>query len=126
MYAASVNLSNLKGVLVNDKLAVILASGDPHVLEMGLMYARNAAKKGWMADVKVFLFGPSETQVATDPTLREMVLAMIEEGLVPVACKYCSDKYSVSEPLQAMGCEIEYVGGPISEAIKAGYVPMVW
>ncbi|TFH10585.1 MAG: hypothetical protein E4H08_03320 [Candidatus Atribacteria bacterium] len=70
---------------MNDKLAVILASGDPRVLEMGLMCARSAAKRGWMSDVKVFLFGPSETQIATDPALGEAVGAMIEEGLVPVA-----------------------------------------
>ena len=111
---------------MSDKLAVILASGDTHVLEMGLMYARNAAKQGWMSDVKVFLFGPSETQIATDPALREMVSAMIEEGLVPVACKYCSDKYSMSEALTQLGCVIDYVGMPISDAIKVGYVPMVW
>lgn len=111
---------------MNDKLAVILASGDPHVLEMGLMYARNAAKQGWMSDVKVYLFGPSETQIATDPALRKMTELMIGEGLTPVACKYCSDKYSVSELLEAIGCEIGYVGAPISDAIKDGYVPMVW
>lgn len=111
---------------MNDQLAVILASGDPRVLEMGLMYARNAAKQGWMSEVKVFLFGPSETQIATDPALRAMVESMIAEGLVPVACKYCSDKYLVSEQLEKMGCAVSYVGEPISDAIKAGYVPMVW
>ena len=111
---------------MSDKLVMILASGDPHVLEMGLMYARNASKQGWMADVKLFLFGPSETQVATDPALRKMVETLIEEGLVPVACKHCSDEYSVSELLDKLGCDIEYVGAPISAAIKAGYVPMVW
>jgi len=111
---------------MNDKLAVILASGDPHVLEMGLMYARNVSSKGWMSDVKVFLFGPSETQIATDPALRKMAELMIGEGLIPVACKYCSDKYSVSDTLQALGCSIEYVGAPIPDVIKAGYVPMVW
>lgn len=111
---------------MNDRLAVILASGDPRVLEMGLMYARNAFSKGWMSDVKVFLFGPSETQIATDPALRETVRAMVDEGLVPVACKFCADKYSVSEPLKDLGCGIEYVGSPISEAIKTGFTPMVW
>ena len=111
---------------MNDKLAVVLASGDPHVLEMGLMYARNAAKHGWFSDVKLFLFGPSETQLATDPMLRQMAEQVIEEGLIPVACKYCSDKYSVSDALADLGCEIDYVGVPISDAIKAGYAPMVW
>ena len=111
---------------MNDRLALILASGDPQVLEMGLMYARNAAKHGWMTDVKVFLFGPPETQVATDPALRESVVTMVGEGLVPVACKYCSDKYDVTDLLKALGCKVDYVGAPISESIKAGYVPMVW
>ena len=111
---------------MNDKLAVILASGDPRVLEMGLMYARNAYKQAWLSEIKIFLFGPSETQVSTDPALREAVAEMIAEGLVPVACKYCADKYSVSEALHNLGCEIDYVGAPISDAIKDGYVPMVW
>lgn len=109
-----------------DKLAVILASGDPRVLEMGLMYARNAVKQGWMAETKVYLFGPSETQVATDPGLREAVETLIAEGTRPMACKVCSDKYSVSELLAELGCEIEYVGEPISRAIRDGFVPMVW
>jgi hypothetical protein len=111
---------------VNSKPAVILASGDPRVLEMGLTYARNAAKREWMSDVRVFLFGPSETQAATDPALRDMVTAMIVEGLVPVACKLCSDRYLVPDHLEALGCGVEYIGEPISEAIKAGFVPMVW
>jgi len=123
---SAMTLTDPKGALLNDKLAVILASGDPHVLEMGLMYARNAFKQGWMSDVKVFLFGPSETQIATDPALRKMTELMISEGLTPVACKYCSDKYSVSELLESTGCDIDYVGVPISDAIKDGYVPMVW
>jgi hypothetical protein len=111
---------------VNDKLAVILASGDPHVLEMGFEYARNVLKYKWMSDVKVFLFGPSETQVATDPALRELAADLVQQGVVPVACKYCSDKYHVSELLNEAGCGVEYIGALISEAIKDGYVPMVW
>jgi len=111
---------------MSDRLAVILASGDPRVLEMGLMYARNAVKNDWMSDVKLFLFGPSEVTIATDPQLREMVEGIVEEGTTPVACKFCSDKYHVSGLLAEIGCEIEYVGDPISEAIRAGYTPMTW
>lgn len=111
---------------MSDRLAVILASGDPRVLEMGLLYARNAVKNAWMKDVKLYLFGPSEVQVATDPSLREMLKTIISEGGRPVACKYCSDKYAVSEALADLGCDVDYVGAPISEAIRDGYVPMVW
>jgi hypothetical protein len=103
-----------------DRLAVILASGDPRVLEMGLMSARNTCKQGWMEETKLFPFGPSETQVATDPTLREMIRTLIDEGIVPVACRFCSDKYSVSELLRELGRDVEYVGEPISQAIRGG------
>ena len=109
-----------------DRVAVILASGDPHVLEMGLVYARNTARHGWMDETKLFLFGPSETQVATDPGLQKMIRTLVDEGTVPVACKFCSDKYSVSELLHELGCEVEYIGEPISQAIREGFVPMVW
>ena len=111
---------------MNDRLAIILASDDPHVLEMGLVYARNVVKKGWMEEMQLFLFGPSEVQIATDPAFREMIETIISEGTTPRVCKYCSDKYSVSETLAEMGCIIEYVGAPISQAIRDGYVPMIW
>ena len=111
---------------MNDKLAIILASGDREVLEMGLIYATNVVAHGWMDDVKLFLFGPSEVTIATDPNLRELVKAIVEEGTVPEACKWCSDKYGVSDMLLALGCEVEYIGSPVSEAIKAGYTPMTW
>ena len=111
---------------MSDKLAVILASGDRKVLEMGLVYARNVVARGWMKDMKLFFFGPSEVTIATDPDLRELVEAIIQGGTVPQACKWCSDKYGVSDMLLALGCEVEYIGSPVSEAIKAGYTPMTW
>lgn len=109
-----------------NRLAVILASGDPRVLEMGLIYARNTVKQGWMEETKLFLFGPSETQVATDPMLREMARTIADEGTTPAVCKFCLDKYSVRELLSGLGCKVEYVVEPISRAIRDGHVPMVW
>lgn len=109
-----------------DKLAVILASGDPKVLEMGLMYARNAVKQGWMSDVKLYLFGPSEVTIATDPELQKTVKEITSEGTSPQACKRCSDKCNVTELLTEIGCIVEYIGAPVSKAVREGYIPMVW
>ena len=111
---------------MNDKLAVILVSSDRKVLEMSLVYARNAIARGWMADLQLFFFGPSEVTIATDPDLRALVKDIIEGGTVPRACKWCSDKYYVSAMLEELGCVVEYIGSPVSEAIRAGYVPMTW
>jgi len=109
-----------------DRLVVILASGDPRVVEAGLMYARNAVKHRWMREVKLFLFGPAESAVASEPTLRKAIEAVLDEGMTPMACKACSDKDSVSDALADLGCDVAYVGEPISEAIRDGYIPMVW
>lgn len=109
-----------------DRLVIVLASGDPHVLEMGLTYARNVVKREWMKETKLFLFGPSEVQAATDPALREAVKTLVSDGLRPVACKYCSDRYAVSEALVELGCDVDYVGEPMSAAIRDGFVPVVW
>jgi hypothetical protein len=111
---------------VSDKLAVILASSDRKVLEMGLVYARNVVVRGWMEDMKLFFFGPSEVTIATDPDLHELVKVIIEEGTVPRACKWCSDKYGVSDMLEELGCTVEYIGSPVSQAIREGYTPMTW
>ncbi len=111
---------------MSDKLAVILASSDHKVLEMGLIYAKNVAKHEWMSDLKLYLFGPSEVTIATDPELRQHLKEIIDLGIVPQACKWCSDEYRVSEQLAELGVEIEYIGEPVSEAIKQGYTPMTW
>ena len=103
---------------MNDRLAIILASGDPRVLETGLLYARNIVRNEWMREIRLFVFGPSEVQVAMDPALREAVETVVSEGIRPMACKYCSDKSSVSEKLAEIGCEVEYVGDPISARLR--------
>ena len=111
---------------MQDKLAVILVSSDRKVLEMGLIYAKNAIANSWMSDVRLYFFGPSEVTIATDPELRELAQEIVALGTVPEACKWCSDKYQVSELLEAIGVSVIYIGEPVSASIKAGYVPMTW
>ena len=89
------------------------------------MYAYNAKKKGWMEDVKVIFFGPSEKLAIQD----EQISNKIEEMLPQVevfACKACSDVYNVSKELEELGVIVEYVGARQSDLIKDGYIPLVW
>jgi len=111
---------------MSEKLAVILTSAEHKVLEMGLVYAKNVISYKWMADTKVYIFGASEVTIATDPELRQYVKEIIDLGTVPLACKWCSDNYRVSGLLAELGVEVEYIGEPVSEAIRAGYTPMTW
>jgi len=111
---------------MSDKLAVILANEDSKVLEMGLIYARNVVKNAWMSDIKLLLFGPSEVTIAMDPELQGLLKDVVTLDTIPQACKWCSDKYGVREKLAELGCDVEYIGAPVSEAIRDGYVPMTW
>lgn len=111
---------------MSDRLAIVLASGDPKVLQMGLLYTRNAIRKGWMKEVVLYLFGPSEVQVVTDPRSRELLAEIVALGSTPRACRFCSDEHHVSDALEELGCEVLYVGEPISKAIRDGFTPMVW
>ena len=111
---------------MSDKLAIILTNSDRQVLEMGLVYALNVIAEQWMSEVQIYLFGPSEVTIATDPDLKELLCNVIEAGNTPVACKWCSDKYHVTALLEEMGCEIAYIGQPVTEAIRTGFTPMTW
>ncbi|MCW4013671.1 MAG: hypothetical protein NWF07_11855 [Candidatus Bathyarchaeota archaeon] len=110
---------------MSSKLLVIIASGDKAKVLTGLMYARNAIKRGWMDDVKVVYFGPSEQVVEQDAEVADAAIEMA--GLTEsFACKAISDRDGISEQIDGMGVKVEYVGTIISEYIKQGYVPMVW
>ena len=111
---------------MNDKLAVILVSADPDVLDMGLIYAVNVVNRQWIPDLRVYLFGPSEVTIVTHPELAERIKMLIKAGIVPEACIDCSDKHNVTEPLRELGCIVRGIGQPVTEAIREGYVPMSW
>jgi hypothetical protein len=110
---------------MGSKLLVIIATGNREKALAGLMYARNVLKNKWLDDIKVVFFGPSEKLAVLD----EEILGFIKEITAErdcFACEAISDKEGVSEKLGEAGVKVEYVGTIVSDAIKEGYVPMVW
>jgi len=107
------------------KLLVIIATGDREKAIAGLMYTRNVLKSKWLDDVKVVLFGPSEKLAAHDDKVAWFIKEITDESDC-FACKAISDKEGVSEKLGEAGVKVEYVGTIVSNAIKDGYLPMVW
>ncbi len=89
------------------------------------MYAGNAAKRGWMDDVKVVFFGSSERLVVEDEQVAARAKELAAAG-GSFACKAISDREAISEELERLGLKVEYVGSIISTLIKDGYTPMVW
>jgi len=107
------------------KLLVIIATCDREKAIAGLMYARNVLKNKWLDDVKVVLFGPSEKLAAYDDKVAWFIKD-ITARCDCFACKAISDKEGLSERLKEAGVKVEYVGTIVSNAIKEGYLPMVW
>ena len=110
-----------------DKVFVVLSSGDREVaLEVGLVYPLNAAKKGWMDEVKVIIFGPSEKIVANDAEVQARIKETIEQGVEVLACKWCADRMGITEKLEAVGIKVVYVGSVISDLLKEGWASLTF
>jgi len=104
------------------KVFVVVSSADREaILEPGLLYPLNAAKKKWMDEVKVIIFGPAEKVVAYDSEVQTKVKALLEAGIEVMACKWCSDAWRVSDKLEEVGIKVLYVGEVMSQLLKDGW-----
>jgi len=109
------------------KVFVILGSGDREVaLEVGLVYPLNAAKKKWMDEVKVIIFGPSEKLAANDMEVQAKLKELQEVGIEIMACKWCADRMNVTAPLEKAGIKVVYVGSIISQLLKDGWASLTF
>ena len=109
------------------KVFALVCSGDREVtLEVGLVYPLNAAKKGWMDEVKVIFFGPSERVAANDAEVQARVKEIQEQGVEVLACKWCADRMGITEKLEAAGIKVVYVGSVISDLLKEGWASLTF
>ena len=111
---------------MHDRVIVIIATAEAAKARTGAMYALNAMKHGWLEDVKLVLFGPAETLFLEDVEFQDLVRQYMDLAKTPLACKFLSDRDGSSGRLRDLGLDVQFVGAPISEAIREGYLPMVW
>ena len=109
------------------RLVTIWATGDREVaLHSCLMYTHNSKKKGWWDQVRLIVWGPSAPLLVRDVELQERVRTMQQDGVELLACKACSDRYGVSEQLEAMGIEVVYVGELLTDMLQTGWTPLTY
>lgn len=111
---------------MNDRIVVIIGTGEAGKALAGAMYAVNSLKHGWMSDVKLFFFGPAEKLLLEDPDLQELVKEFQRQERTPVACRFIAEHEGTGDGLEELGVAVEYVGEQISTLIKDGYTPLVW
>lgn len=110
---------------MSDKLLVIISSGDREKVLTALMYSKNTIKYGWIPDVRVIFFGPAENLLASDTDVKESATELANYGS-PLACKFLSDRDGISDHIETIGIEVDYVGTIIADLLREGYIPMVW
>ncbi len=111
---------------MSDKVVVIIGTGERAKAETGLMYAVNAARYGWLDDVKLVFFGPAQALLPADEDLQELLRQFQHDQQTAVACRFLADRDGISDDLSGLGLEVAYVGEMISKLIRDGYTPMVW
>jgi hypothetical protein len=110
---------------MSDKILVIISTGEREKVLTALMYAKNTMKYGWLSDVKVIFFGPSENLLVSDSDVRESAKELANLSH-PLACKIISDRDGISERIEQMGIEVDYVGIIIADLLQDEYTPMIW
>ncbi|MFW9793313.1 MAG: hypothetical protein ACFFEE_03335 [Candidatus Thorarchaeota archaeon] len=75
---------------MSTKLHVNIASGNSEKVQTALMYAKKTIKHGWIEDVRVMFFGPSENLLVSDmhATASALELAGLSRS---TACKFLAD-----------------------------------
>ena len=89
------------------------------------MYARNTINYGWLDDVRIIFFGPSQKLIVKDEDVRNEAIEIARLGET-IACKFTSDRDELSGEILGLGVQVEYVGTIIADLLKQGYIPMVW
>jgi hypothetical protein len=107
------------------KVMVIISTAEKNKALTGIMYAVNAQKNKWVEDLKVIFFGPFENLLCEDEEVVQAASRLLDYE-TPIACKFLSDRDGISEKLEKMGINVEYVGSLISGYIDKGYIPMVF
>jgi len=110
------------------KLLMIWTSGEKGVAFPGpaLLFPMYTKQQGWWEEVKFCIWGPSQKLLANDTELQETIKKMKAAGVEVFACKFCADKYGVTQKLEAMDIPVFYVGQVVTEALKAGWATMTF
>ena len=110
-----------------DKVFALVSTADREVaLEVGLIYPLNAAKNKWLDEVKVIFFGPSEKLAAYDAEVQGRIKELLDNNVEVLACKWCSDRMSITPLLENLGIKVVYVGTIVSQLIKDGWAQLTF
>ncbi len=104
----------------NQHLYVLWTSADPITADkMVFMYTINALVHGWWEDVTLIIWGGSTKLVSENEAIQQRVKDAQDAGVYITACKGCSDQLGVSDKLEALGVDVQYLGVALTNVLKS-------
>jgi len=109
------------------KVFIVVSSEDKEVVKgPALMYALNAAKRKWMDEVKVIIFGPAQKLTAHHAEIQAKLKELQDAGIEIMACKAYADEWNITGVLEEAGIKVIYVGPIISQLLKDGWASLTF
>jgi hypothetical protein len=111
----------MKGNLMTEKTHLhILWTNDNLVTadKMVFMYAINSLLHGWWEQVTLIVWGATAQLVSENPNIQERIKEAQDAGVYVTACKACADQLGVTETLEGLGIEVQYLGIALTDLLK--------
>lgn len=104
---------------MNEKLTILWTNADPVTAElMVFMYAGNAIKRKWWKEVEIIIWGATAKLVGENKQIQKMVIDIAKTGVKVRACRACADELGVVKELVDLGIDVDYMGVPLTDALK--------
>ena len=100
-------------------LYVLWTNPDPITADkMVFMYTVNALAHGWWEEITLVVWGGTAQLVNDDEHIQKRIKDAQDAGVYVTACKGCSDQLGVSEKLESLGIDVQYLGVALTNVLK--------
>ncbi len=104
---------------MKDKLTVLWTNADPITSElMVFMYTKNALIRGWWKEIDLVVWGATAKLLAENKEIQKSIMDVKDSGVNIRICMACASELNVVKDIEALGFELEYMGEPLTEALK--------
>ncbi|MBN1581333.1 MAG: DsrE family protein [Anaerolineae bacterium] len=86
--------------------------------KMVFMYTINSLKHGWWEKVTLVIWGATAQLASENAQIQQRIKEAQEVGVYITACKACADQLGVSEALEALGVDVQYLGIALTNVLK--------
>jgi hypothetical protein len=101
-------------------LYVLWTDDNPITAEkMVFMYTVNAMKFKWWEEVTLIIWGASAQLVSENADIQQLIRQAQEASVTVTACKACADQLGVTEDLEALDIDVQYLGIALTNLLKS-------